>query len=692
MIGRLGVDNVSPIISLGQHPAKATVGQVFPVAATVWREGHDAVSATLVVRRPSGASGGRAKITMTAETGPDANPDTRHALFIPDVPGIWTFRVDAWSDPAATWFNAINKKVAAGQDASMLANDLELGARLFERAERKASHRHTKLLRTAVHALRDETLPLESRLAPALCENLAEALHKRPLRDMLTRGKEFQVQVEPLTSSFGAWYEFFPRSTGGVDAQGHPIHGTFATAEKELPRIAAMGFDTIYLPPIHPIGTINRKGKNNTLTPLPDDVGSPWAIGSAEGGHDAIHPALGTEKDFAHFVQAAHANGLRVALDLALQCAPDHPWASQHPEWFTVLPDGTIAYAENPPKKYQDIYPLNFDNDPDGIYQAVLDIVRLWISRGVRVFRVDNPHTKPTNFWQWLIREVHEQDPDVVFLSEAFTRPPRLYGLAKAGFTQSYSYFTWRITKAELQEFAEDISSGADVFRPNLFVNTPDILHESLQTGGPAMFAIRAALAATLSPLWGMYSGFELYEHEPLHEGSEEYLHSEKYQLRPRDYAQAAADGQSLQPWITVLNQWRRTHPALQQQRNLHVHDTTNDQLLAYSRVDPITGNAMLIVVNLDPHNIQEGTVHVDLHAVGLAPRPGFEDALPTQQHYDVVDLPTNQVFTWSQNNYVRLDPNFQVAHILHLPDVPQARRAPLAYRGGKKEQYNPRG
>ena len=670
MHGRLGVDNVSPVISLGKVPAKATVGQIFPVSATVWREGHDAVSATLVVRRPAGAEGGRSKITMTA-----VGDDSRHGFFVPDVPGLWSFRVDAWSDPLATWFNAITKKVDAGQGADMLANDLEIGARLFEQAQEKVSRGAISLVQEVARDLRDENLPLEERLTLALSPKVREALAKRPVREMLTRGEEYHVLVEPLSSTFGSWYEFFPRSTGGTDVKGNPVHGTLLTSEKELPRIAAMGFDTVYLPPIHPIGEVNRKGRNNTLTPTKEDVGSPWAIGSKDGGHEAIHPQLGTVEDFAHFVSVAEENGLRVALDLALQCAPDHPWAKAHPEWFNVLPDGTIAYAENPPKKYQDIYPLNFDNDPEGIYREVRDVVRLWIQRGVRTFRVDNPHTKPTNFWHWLIADIHRTDPDVVFLAEAFTRPPRLYGLAKAGFTQSYSYFTWKTTKEELEEFATDVAEGADVFRPNLFVNTPDILHESLQTGGPAMFAIRAALAATMSPLWGVYSGFELFEHQPVHEGSEEYLDSEKFELRPRDFTVE----NSLAPWLTSLNKWRKANPALQQQRNLHVHETTNEQIIAYSRIDAVTGNAVLVVVNLDPHNVQEGTVTLALDALGITAGERFE----------VLDLPTNQIFSWGEENYIRLDPEFQVAHILRLPDVPESRRAAVAFR---EEEYDPRG
>lgn len=673
MTGRLGIDCISPVISHGATPAKAIVGQVFPVSASVWREGHDAISATLVVRRPAGAEGGRAKITMTPDP---EDVDRRHAVFVPDVPGMWTFRVDAWSDPAATWFNAITKKVAAGQDAHALANDFEIGARLFERASEKASRKHRELVSSVPGQLRDESLSIDERLATALSPEIKEALDKRPLRDLLTRGPEFHVLVEEKTAGVGSWYEMFPRSTGGWDAEGNPVHGTFATAAADLPRIADMGFDVVYLPPIHPIGEINRKGKNNTLTPTPEDVGSPWAIGSKDGGHEAVHPRLGTVEDFEAFVAAASDLGLKVALDLALQCAPDHPWAQQHPEWFTVLPDGTIAYAENPPKKYQDIYPLNFDNDPEGLYHEVLRVVRLWIGRGVRIFRVDNPHTKPANFWDWLIAEIHATDPDVVFLSEAFTRPPRLYGLAKAGFTQSYSYFTWKTTKAELEEFAGDIANYADVFRPNLFVNTPDILHESLQTGGKAMFAIRAALAATMSPLWGVYSGFEIYESTPVHAGSEEYLDSEKYELRPRDYT---ADNCS--EWIRDLNKWRRENPALQQQRTLRLHETTSDDLLAYSKVDGVTGNTVLVVVNLNPNQIVEGSVNLDTEALGLG--------APHDAHFEVTDLPTNQTYTWGANNYVRLDPDFQVAHIFTLPTLGEGERERVCMRG--QEEYDPR-
>ena len=369
---------------------------------------------------------------------------------------------------------------------------------------------------------------------------------------------------------------------------------------------------------------VHRKGRNNSVAAAPGDVGSPWAIGSDKGGHDAVHPKLGTIEDFDEFVAATRDHGMEVALDFALQCAPDHPWARDHPEWFTVLPDGTIAYAENPPKKYQDIYPINFDNDPAGLYEEVLRVMRFWISHGVKIFRVDNPHTKPPDFWAWLIGRVKSEDPDVLFLSEAFTRPARLYGLAKLGFTQSYTYFTWRTAKWELTEFGEQIAEHADYARPNLFVNTPDILHESLQHGGPGMFAIRAVLAATMSSAWGVYSGYELFEHRPVREGSEEYLNSEKYELRPRDFEAALADGESLEPFLTRLNEIRRVHPALHQLRTIKFHHPDNDAIVAYSKFDPATGDQVLVVVTLNPFGPEEATLWLDMGALGMEPYDRF--------------------------------------------------------------------
>ncbi|MFF0494669.1 alpha-1,4-glucan--maltose-1-phosphate maltosyltransferase [Nocardia sp. NPDC003482] len=663
MTGRIAIDDTAPSIP-GGYPAKAVVGEVFPVRSVVWREGHDAVSANLAIRPPGSARLRRIRMT------PDIEPDVFNATFVPTEPGLWAYRVEGWSDPLATWRSAVEAKLAVGQTAADLANDLEIGARLLDRAAQNVPKREWERLRAAAASLRGDA-QLPARVAPAFSAEVSEILRAAPLRELVTRGPQHCVLVERPRALYGSWYEFFPRSTGGRDADGNPVHGTFATAAKELHRIAAMGFDVVYLPPIHPIGKVNRKGRNNSLTAEPGDVGSPWAIGSDEGGHDAIHPRLGTEEDFAEFVTTARELGLEVALDLALQCAPDHPWVRTHPEWFTTLPDGTIAFAENPPKKYQDIYPLNFDNDPDGLYAEVLRVVKHWIALGVKIFRVDNPHTKPADFWEWLIARLRETDPDVFFLSEAFTRPARLYGLARRGFAQSYTYFTWRTGKQELTEFALELAAKADEARPNLFVNTPDILHESLQHGGPGMFAIRAVLAATLGPSWGVYSGFELFEHQAVRPGSEEYLDSEKYELRPRPFVEAAARGESLEPWLTRLNEIRRAHPALQQLRCIAFHHVDNDALLAYSKVDPVTGDAVLVVVNLDPYAAEQGMVSLDMPAIGRE----------WHDHPVVVDEVTGEEYHWGQTNYVRLDPVHAVAHILALPPVSAAARTELAYR-----------
>lgn len=658
MVARFGIDDVRPQVSGRTLPAKAVVGEVVPVSALVWREGHDAVGATLQVTSPSGAE---YAIAMQPEA---YRPDYVHAVFVPDEQGLWRFRVDAWSDVLATWRNAASKKLAAGQTAEEMANDLAHGAALFKAAGKK---RLSTLLV-------DDTVPLADRVN--------EAVHAEvePLRELLSHGPICDVYVERRQALVNSWYELFPRSTGGVDAKGNPVHGTWATTAKALDRVAAMGFDTVYFPPIHPIGEVNRKGRNNTLTPEPGDVGSPWAIGSAAGGHDTFHPELGGEEEFLDMMDHADELGLEIALDLALQAAPDHPWAKAHPEFFTVLADGTIAYAENPPKKYQDIYPINFDNDPEKIYAEIYRVVMYWVNLGITTFRVDNPHTKPVNFWHWLISKVHETDPDVIFLAEAFTRPPRMYGLSKAGFSQSYTHFTWKTSKADLTDFGQLLIDVADISRPNLFVNTPDILHESLQKGGPAMFALRATLAATMSPLWGVYSGYELYEHEPVHEGSEEYLDSEKYQLRPRDFEAALARGESLEPYITMLNRIRRENPALQQLRNLHFHDISNDQLIAYSKVDAITGNAVLVVVNLDPYYTQDGILRLNLSEIGINPGESFE----------VTDQITGATYTWGAENYVRLAPQQNVAHIFVLPNISSERRPSTAYRRISDHDYRP--
>ena len=669
MTGRLGIDDVRPQVDGGATPSKAVAGEVVPVFAVVWREGHDALNATLNVKGPKESSFA-ARTQRIPMRFSDHDPNQVNATFVPDVPGLWTFRVDAWSDPMATWRNAVTKKMEAGQSAEEMANDLEIGARLFDRAATGAATVYRSHLRGVAASLRSDS-ELRARVAPALSDETRGILELHPLRELLTRGKTRKVLVDRREALFGSWYEFFPRSNGGFDDDGNLLHGTFTTALPQLDRAARMGFDVVYLPPIHPIGDINRKGRNNTLTPEEGDVGSPWAIGSELGGHDAIHPELGTEKDFKTFVAEAEKRGLEVALDLALQCAPDHPWAASNPDWFTVLPDGTIAYAENPPKKYQDIYPLNFDNDPKGLYEEVLRVVRFWVKRGVKVFRVDNPHTKPGNFWAWLIDTIHETNPEVIFLAEAFTAPARLYGLAKAGFNQSYIYFPWKTTKKELTEFGEEIVKHTDIARPSLWVNTPDILHDFLVQGGRAAFHIRAVVAATMSPLWGMYSGYELFENTPVKPGSEEYLDSEKYQLRHRDYDAALENGDSMEGFITMLNFIRREHPALQQLRTLRFHDVGNDNLLAYSKFDPLTGDCILVVVNLDPHNAQEGVLDIDMNSLGRR----------SVDRMDVKDLITGRTFDWGKSNFIRLEPWADVAHIVQLPDVPEDLRRKLAWR-----------
>ncbi|OBF17572.1 alpha-1,4-glucan--maltose-1-phosphate maltosyltransferase [Mycobacterium sp. ACS4331] len=693
MPGRIEIDDVAPAVSGGRFPAKAVVGEVVPISATVWREGHDAVAATLVLRYhgttypklvtgpaapadapeppgPAAAAAPARRKPVQLPMGPGRTPDVFHGQFVPDAVGLWTFRVDGWGDPITTWRHAVVAKLEAGQGETELSNDLLVGAQLLERAAGGVPRQNRYPLIEAAAALRQPGDPTE-RAAPALSDEVTALLARHPLRELVTRGEPFGIWVDRPAARFASWYEMFPRSTGGWNADGEPRHGTFTTATKALPRIAKMGFDVVYLPPIHPIGRVHRKGRNNTVTAAPGDVGSPWAIGSAEGGHDAVHPDLGTIDDFDDFVSATKDLGMEVALDLALQCAPDHPWAKDHRQWFTELPDGTIAYAENPPKKYQDIYPLNFDNDPAGLYYEVLRVVKHWISHGVKVFRVDNPHTKPPNFWAWLIAEVKRIDPDVLFLSEAFTRPARLYGLARLGFTQSYSYFTWRTAKWEITEFGQEIAEHADEARLNLFVNTPDILHASLQHGGPGMFAIRAVLASTLSPLWGVYSGFELFEHQSVREGSEEYLDSEKYELRPRDFEGALARGESLEPFITRLNEIRRLHPALQDMRTIRFHHIDNDALLAYSKFDPITGDCVLVVVTLNPFGAEEATLWLDMAALG-------------KHDYDrfwVRDEITGEEYQWGQANYIRIDPARAVAHIVNMPLIPADSRAVLLRR-----------
>jgi starch synthase (maltosyl-transferring) len=642
----------------GEFPARAVAGEPVPVSANVFREGHDAVGASVVVRDATGR-----KVSVVRMEPGAAGTDRWRADIVLARPGAWSFAIEAWSDPFSTWHHAVTVKIEAGQGSEDLANDFETGARLFDQLARTLPKPDRPRAIAAARALRDTTLDVGHRVALALDGYLQQLVHDHPVREFVTASPRYPLWIDRPRALYGSWYEFFPRSIG-AELAGDPVaparparHGTLKDATEHLDYVASLGFDVVYLPPIHPIGEVNRKGPNNSLVAASWDVGSPWAIGSRDGGHDAIHPDLGTMADFTALVRRAHELDMEVAIDLALQCAPDHPWVTEHPEWFTTKPDGTIAYAENPPKKYQDIYPLNFDNDPAGLYAEVLRIVRHWMAAGVRIFRVDNPHTKPLNFWQWLIKEVRKTDPDVLFLAEAFTRPAMMHELGKIGFHQSYTYYTWRTSKDEIETYVEELAEAGHYMRPNFFVNTPDILHEYLQIGGPGAFAIRAVLAATLSPTWGVYSGYELYEHLPLRPGSEEYLDSEKYQLRPRDFAGALADGRSLAPLIQKLNQIRREHPALQQLRNVHFHQADNPNITVFSKRDAATGDTILVACTVNPHEWQEATVTLDLDALDRDWDSGFT----------VRDLLSGEEYRWGEHNYVRLDPHSRPAHVFHV-------------------------
>ncbi|MFZ5848228.1 MAG: alpha-1,4-glucan--maltose-1-phosphate maltosyltransferase [Actinomycetota bacterium] len=662
MVGRIPIMDVAPVVDLGRYPAKAVVGEPFEVTALVFREGHDALNADVVLTDPDGKRRPWVRMTKDPE-----EPDLWRAEVSADRQGAWTFAVEGWSDPIATWRHNAEIKIPAEIDVElMFAEGVLLLKRVRQNlpADPKAqTAADQRVIDDAITAMQDTSRPNDVRYAAAVSHAIDDILDRHPLRDLVTSEGPYKLYVDRPRALYGSWYEFFPRSEGAyVDEKtGKVVSGNFRTAAKRLDAVAEMGFDVVYLPPIHPIGKVNRKGPNNTLVTEEGDPGSPWAIGSDQGGHDAIHPDLGTFEDFDDFVARARELDLEVALDLALQAAPDHPWVKSHPEWFTTRADGSIAYAENPPKKYQDIYPINFDNDPEGIYHEVLRVVRLWMSHGVRIFRVDNPHTKPVEFWDWLLTEVQKTDPDVLFLSEAFTKPAMMRTLATVGFHQSYTYFTWRNAKWELEQYLTELShETSHVMRPNLFVNTPDILHAYLQYGGPAAFKIRATIAATASPTWGVYAGFELFEHVAVKPGSEEYLDSEKYQIRIRDWKGAEASGRTLAPYITRLNEIRRQHPALQLLRNLTIHHADDESILVFSKFakGPADGrhedDLMLVVVNVDPHATRETTVHLNMAALGM----------DWHDRFVVHDELTGDSWTWGEHNYVRLDPHHQPAHI----------------------------
>ena len=626
------IEGVSPTVDLGRYPAKCIAGEPLKIGADIFRDSHDKISAKVRYRRVDAAPDAWTTVPLTLI---DKN-DRWACQFTPEAPGDHVFVVDAWTDVFGTWLDELEKKIAAGVDVSVV---LQEGLQHADNAQRRArGHDRAKLgaawaaLKAASEAPKDTVAAVQSPVVRALMDRCM------PRLDAVTSGP-YRLIVDRERARFSAWYEFFPRS-----------EGTLRDAAKRLRGIKDMGFDVVYVPPVHPIGTSFRKGKNNALTCEATDVGSPWAIGNEAGGHTAIEPALGTLEDFDHFVATAHNLGLEIAMDFAIQCSPDHPWVKEHPEWFHHRPDGTIKYAENPPKKYQDVYFINFDTPKKmDLWQAWRDVMQFWVNRSVKIFRVDNPHTKSFAFWEWALTEIRQKDPDVFFLSEAFTKPKPMKLLAKLGFNQSYTYFTWRNTSYELKEYLTELSTSGmqQYFRPNFFANTPDILPEFLQTGGRPAFKIRAVLAALLSPTYGIYSGFELCENAPL-KGCEEYLDSEKYELKARNWQ---AEG-NITGLLKTLNTLRQTHPALQVIDNITFFDSDNDQLLAFGKKS--AQDRLIVVLNLDSHHPHHGTITV--------PRKWLGDATP--DHYEVHDALTGAAYTWSEKNYVRLAPDLQPAHV----------------------------
>ena len=656
---RIAIEGIEPTVDAGRYAVKAIEGDVVHVGADIWKDGHDKLKAAVLFRklRPEDwtvAEGLSAPALdqgwneSRLTTSPDWNDRWRGSFSVGGV-GPYAFTILAWTDAFGTWRDEFVKKLDAGQDVT--SERLE-GLRLIEQTALACKGIDRQALFDALAALKEAANdPVELRRV-ATDVDLDELMDRNDLRaDARLYPKAFPLWSDRERAAFGAWYELFPRSQGS-----HPTKsGTLRDVAQRLPKLAAMGFDVIYLPPIHPIGETARKGRNNTETAEPGDVGSPWAIGHATGGHTEIHPDLGTLGDFDEMVRAASACGLEIALDFAIQCSPDHPWVKAHPKWFNQRPDGSIKYAENPPKKYQDIYPINFDTeDREGLYAALRDVLLFWIGHGVRIFRVDNPHTKAIGFWEWVIAEIHRVHPDVLFLAEAFTRPKRMGLLAKVGFTQSYSYFTWRNERGEIEDYARELflSPLRNYLRPNFFANTPDILHAYLQKGGRAAFITRLLLAATLGSTYGIYSGFELCENTPVREGSEEYLDSEKYEIRKRDY-EAAGNLNSL---IARVNEIRHAHRALWRTDNLILLGSTNSNVLAFAKTPTRASEGCVVaVLNLDPHHAQESTIHLPESLYG----GGDAD-------YLVTDLLSNQTYRWhGPDNYVRLDPNGTFAHIL---------------------------
>ncbi|MGP9582093.1 maltotransferase domain-containing protein [Brachybacterium sp. AOP35-5H-19] len=656
-IGRIPIMAVQPVVDGGRYPARCVEGETVTVSANTFREGHDAMGVQLVLISPEGKEQRRALDLV------EPGLDRWETSIRPEQIGRWSFRIESFSAPYSTWAHIAEVKIPAEMDVDLVCAE---GALVLQRvlAEIDGGIRPAAdgpVLRAALESLRAPGLPASARVAPALAADLRGILTERPLREGVTVAGPFPLEVQRRRALYGSWYEFFPRSEGArFDPEHGWTSGTFRTAAESLDRIAEMGFDVAYLTPIHPIGSTFRKGRNNTLDPLPGDPGSPYAIGAAEGGHDALHPELGTMEDFDAFISRAKELDLEVAMDIALQCSPDHPWVKEHPEWFTVQADGTIAYAENPPKKYQDIYPLSFDTDYEGLYAAIRDMLELWVAHGVTLFRVDNPHTKPVRFWEELLAEFAQTHPEVIFLAEAFTRPTMMHTLGKVGFHQSYTYYTWRESAEELREYLEELVETAPFMRPSFWPTTHDILTPFMSEGGRRAFVLRAILAATLVPTWGIYSGYELVEDVP-RPGAQEQIDNEKYEFKPRDYAGALARGESLEPLLGTLNRIRREHPSLQTLTTIRFHEADDEQVLVFSKHLDAAGSGTgapdtVLVVSLTAHDRDAWTtLSLDLDALGVG------------ESFEVEDLLTGERFRWGRDPYVILSAEDRPAHVLRI-------------------------
>lgn len=643
---RVIIRNIKPEIDHGSYPAKRTAGETMAVEADIFADGHDSLSAVLLNRKNDDSTWREAPMEFLSN-------DRWQGKFILSETGYYVYTVTAWIDRFKTWQEDIRKRVAAGQQDIDVY--LAMGANLVIEASHQAEGADVKKILGWGWSLESAAISTQEKIDLALNVELSQLMQKYSLKKFaVIYPRHLSVLVDRERSRFSSWYEMFPRSCSSQPGK----HGTFKDCEARLPYIAEMGFNVLYLPPIHPVGRTNRKGKNNSLVAGPDDPGTPWAIGSTEGGFKAINPQLGTLDDFQHLVKKSRAHGLEIALDIGFQCSPDHPYVNEHPEWFIRRPDGTIRYAENPPKKYQDIYPLNFESDDwEALWEELRSVIYFWIEKDVHIFRMDNPHTKPFKFWEWLIRTVKEKYPDTIFLAEAFTRPKVMYQLARLGFTQSYTYFAWRNTKREITQYLTELTQTSikDYFRPHFWPNTPDILTEYLQLGGKPAFMSRLVLAATLSSNYGIYGpAFELMENTPKEPGSEEYLNSEKYEIRRWDIERP----DSLKGFISRINAIRRDNPALQYNDNLWFNATNNDELLCFSKHMDDLSSIIFVVVNLDPRNKQSGWVNVPMNSWGL------DATKPYQMH----DLLSNARYLWTGEwNYVELDPHSSPAHVFRI-------------------------